>query len=168
MENQRTDSFASKAGIYEILAWLLFLGLLANGAKGMSAVLGPVDVKAVSSAEFFNAIWRALALTVPTFMMAWAVLDLAYVFGRCGKGEIFTQRNVKSLKVSGLSLFAAALVSAMIAPSLLAWLDGQPRGFLWVTDNLSLGVAAIGIVLFGFADILAKAVDIKEENDEMI
>ena len=81
---------------------------------------------------------------------------------------VFTRRNVKTLKVSAESLFWAALVSAVIAPTVISWLEREPRGILWETNDLTFGVAAIVVALYGFAIVLVKAVDLKEVNDEMV
>lgn len=162
------DSFTASTKAFQILAWVFFVGLIINGGKNMSSELMALDTDVLSFLDLFKGFWIAFLNNLPTFLLAWAIVDLAWFYGRCAEGEVFTRRNVKTLKVSAESLFWAALVSAVIAPTVISWLEREPRGILWETNDLTFGVAAIGVALYGFAIVLVKAVDLKEENDEMV
>jgi len=134
----------------------------------MSEMLGPLDVQSVSYVDLFNEFWKALLTNLPTFLLAWAVFDLAGFFGRCGEGNIFTPRNVRTLKIASECLAWAAIVDVIIAPTVISWIERDARGIIWNSNDLAYGIFAVGFALYGFAFILSQAVKIKEENDEIV
>jgi len=151
-----------------IIMWVLFAGLMINLVSVFGAQMQSLDIKAATVSDGFKHITRAVMVGLPTLLLAWAIFDLANFFGRYEVGELFTGGNVKTIKAAGESLFWVAITSALISPTVISWIDGETRGFIWDTNDLTLGVAAMGIGLYGFADILAKAVVLQTENDEMV
>lgn len=172
MTPDKTDAtdgdFTTTTQIFQILAWILCATLALNAASAMISELRSVDITTQSFWDGFNSFWIAFLQTLPTILLAWALFDLAQFYGRCADGDVFTDRNVKTLKVASESLFWAAAVSAIIAPTVISWLEREPVGILWQANDLALGVAAIGVALYGFALMLTRAVDIKQENDEIV
>lgn len=104
----------------------------------------------------------------PTILIAVALIDFAFFFHRCGEGDVFTARNVKTLKSGADSLIWAAVVSAIVKPLILDAI-GEPGAheILDFTD-LALGVGLMGIALHGFASVLKDAVSLKEDNDQIV
>ena len=168
MTEQVKDNFTVDSQIFQILAWICFVSLLLNAGKGMSGMLGAIDMQTASFGELFNGFWKAFLTHLPTFLLAWAVFDLAKFFGRCQEGEVFTRRNVKTLKVSAESLVWAAAVIVVIAPTVISWIDRVSYGIVWDSNDLALGIGAVGLALYGFAGVLSEAVKLKEDNDEMV
>ncbi|MGB3625268.1 MAG: DUF2975 domain-containing protein [Henriciella sp.] len=104
----------------------------------------------------------------PTILIAFALTDFAGFFHRCGQGDTFTERNVKTLKSGAESLIWAAFVSGIIAPTILDAVDEPGAHEILDFTDLALGVGLMGIALYGFASVLKDAVAIKAENDEFV
>lgn len=162
------NAFTTVIQIFQILTWILCATLAVNAGSTMHGELMAMDMTTQSFSGRFNHFSIALLTTLPAILLAWAMFDMARFYGRCADGDVFSRRNVKTLKVASESLFWAAAISAVIAPTVISWLERKPVGILWHTDDLSLGVAAIGVALYGFALVLARAVELKEENDEIV
>lgn len=170
-QHQNTNSSAKPfldAQAMGTIMWVLLVGLVINLVSVFGAQMQSLDIRATPFSDEFKHFTRAVMLVLPTLLFAWAVFDLARFFRRYEGGELFTDRNVKVIKSAGESLFWAAIIGALISPTVISWIDGEGRGFIWQTNNLTLGVAAMGIGLYGFADVLAKAVILQAENDEIV
>lgn len=163
----RSD-FRLNAQVCSILAWMFVVGLSLNFVGIFGGEVGDLDFKGAAFVDAFNRIVRGVMLGLPTLLIALAVYDLARFFDRYEDGQLFTERNVKTIRRAGEGLFWAALASAFISPTIISWIDAETRGFVWDTNDLALGVAAMGVGLYGFANVLKQAVTLKEENDEMI
>lgn len=109
---------------------------------------------------------KGLALALPSFLYAGAVLAAGGIFGRIAKGEIFSARNSAALGAVGGWLSMGALVAMVVTPTVVDWLDlGALRFRTEPTDML---IAVIGglIQMLGF--IHTRATAIRSELDQII
>ena len=148
--------------------WVLFVMLILNGLFLFGREFWAGEAAFATFAAGLKYATRSLMLALPTFIFAGAVFDLATFFQRCEEGQAFTERNVKTLKSAGEALFWVVVVSALISPTVVAWIDGETRNFVWRINDLSFGVGAMGIGVFGVANVLSQAVRLQAENDEFV
>jgi hypothetical protein len=109
---------------------------------------------------------KGLAVALPGFLYAGAVLAAGGIFGRIAAGEIFSARNSAALGAVGGWLSMGALVAMVVTPAVVDWLDlGALRFRSQPTDML---IAVIGglIQMLGF--VHAKATAIRSELDQII
>lgn len=118
--------------------------------------------------DMFNAWWVGIIKAMPTILIAFAVADFAFLFQRCSDGEVFTQRNVKTLRSAAYGLFGAGAWAGIISPTLLQWIGQNFRGVSIELGDLALAVAMMGVVLYGLSLVFQDAVAVKAENDEFV
>ncbi len=116
----------------------------------------------------FNGFWIGIIKAAPTILIAWAIGDFALLFGRCGEGEVFTEKNIDTFKSGANSLIWAGLWAGIFGPTLLQWVTGDVRGVEWDFTDLALAVTMMGVILHGLALIFQDAVKVKLENDGFI
>lgn len=152
-----------------ILAWVAVGVLTLNVSYFVGNEVGGVWlVSSDSLRELFKGFMIGLLKAAPTTLIALALIDFALFFDRCGRGQVFVERNVKTLRSGAESLIAAAIVSGIVKPAVLDAI-GEP-GAHQILDfkDLALGVGLMGFALYGFAAVLKDAVAIKAENDEFV
>jgi len=163
--SQQTRTTAQWLGV---LAWGLF-GLMAVQVAGIvRGRIGDLEPAAEGWGRLVNQFGVGLVEALPSIFLLFALLDFARLFGRCGDGHVFTEQNVKTLRSGGDSLILAAASSALISPTLVEWITGDPGGFRFQVNDLALGVGALGLAIHGLALIFRDAVAIKRENDEIV
>lgn len=152
-----------------ILAWIVvgILGLSVSYFVG-EEVGGVWYTSAGDWLSIFNAWWIGVIKAMPTILIAFAVADFAFLFQRCSEGDVFTERNVKTLNSAAYALFGAGAWAGVISPTLLAWIEGNFRGVVVDFGDLALAVAMMGVVLHGLALVFRGAVMVKAENDEFV
>lgn len=109
---------------------------------------------------------KGLALAMPSFCYACAVLAAGGIFGRIATGEIFSARNSAALGAVGGWLSTGALIAMVVTPGVVDWLDlGAPRFRAEPADML---IAVIGglIQMLGFVHTRATA--LRSELDQII
>ena len=109
---------------------------------------------------------KGLAMALPTFCYAGAVLAAGGIFGRIATGEIFSARNSATLGAVGGWLSVGALVAMLVTPAVVDWIDlGALRFHTEQTDML---IAVIGglIQMLGFVHTRATA--LRSELDQII
>jgi len=109
---------------------------------------------------------KGLALALPSFCYAGAVLAAGGIFGRIATGEIFSARNSATLGAVGGWLSVGALVAMLVTPTVVDLLDlGALRFRTEPTDML---IAVIGglIQMLGFVHTRATA--LRSELDQII
>lgn len=166
----RAKSDAEKS--YEtlsILAWVA-VGILAlNISVLVGEEVGGIFFESPNDAiDIFNGFMIGLLKAAPTILIALALMDFAGFFDRCGKGDTFTERNVKTLKSGAESLVVAAVVSGIIKPMILDAIDEPGAHEILDFKDLALGVGLMGIAIYGFAAVLKDAVALKEDNDQFV
>lgn len=109
---------------------------------------------------------KGLALALPSFCYAGAVVAAGGIFGRIAKGEIFSARNSATLGAVGGWLSVGALIAMLVTPAVVDWLDlGELRFRTEPTDML---IAVIGglIQMLGFVHTRATA--LRSELDQIV
>jgi hypothetical protein len=152
-----------------VLAWI--------GVGALSLEVGLRVGRALVHADLATVGWRAvlhdggeaLVAALPALCLVGALVDFARFFGRVGEGDVFTERNVRTLRSGAEGLLAAAVASAVVTPTVLGWIGEEPtRGVIFEANDLALGVAAVGLALGGLAHVFREAVRLKLENDEFV
>ncbi|MEQ9315948.1 MAG: DUF2975 domain-containing protein [Henriciella sp.] len=166
----RIQSDAEKS--YEtlsILAWIAVVILTINVSHFVGEEVGAIVYESPGDwIDIFNGFMIGLLKAGPTIFIALALIDFAGFFHRCGQGDTFTERNVKTLKGGAESLIAAAVVSGIIKPMILDAIDEPGAYEILDFTDLALGVGLMGVALYGFASVLKDAVALKSENDEFV
>jgi hypothetical protein len=151
------------------LAWIV-VGILAlNVSYYVGEEVGGVWYTSEGDwLSIFNAWWVGVIKAMPTILIAFAVADFAFLFQRCSEGDVFTERNVKTLKSAAYGLFGAGAWAGIVSPTLLQWIGENFRGVSIDFGDLALAVAMMGVVLFGLSLVFRDAVVVKAENDEFV
>lgn len=152
-----------------VLAWVVVGILGLNVSYFVGEEVGAVWY--TSDADFlsmFNAWWVGIIKAMPTILIAFAVADFAFLFQRCSTGDVFTERNVKTLKSAAYGLIGAGAWASVISPTLLAFISGNFRGFVVDFGDLAIAVAMMGVMLYGLSLVFGDAVVVKAENDEFV
>ena len=136
-ENLRETGWLSAAAI--VVFVLLLLSVLAD----VSGRVGGLVVRGDNWLGALNAFGIALLANLPTLIILGVLSDFANLFKRTGEGEVFTPRNLRTLRNAGTGLIWAAAASALIVPNVLRWIEMKGGGgFLWHVNDLALGVGA--------------------------
>lgn len=165
-----TESSARRTAVpLAVVGWVAVGVLLLNVSVAVGTGFPAPEAQAEGWRWFAQGLGRALVPALPTLFLVGALVDFARFFGRVGEGDVFTERNVGTLRSGGEGLVLAAFASAAISPTLAAWIgeDGF-RGLVWELNDLALGVAAMGFAMVGLAHIFRDAVRIKLEHDEIV
>ncbi len=151
------------------IAWVVVAILALNVSHFVGEEIGGIWYESGASfLPLFNGWWIGIIKAMPTILIAWAIGDFALLFGRCGEGEVFTQRNIKTLNSGANSMILAGLWAGIFGPTLLSWIGGNYRGFQTDLGDLALAVTMMGVVLHGLALVFKDAVAVKQENDEFV
>lgn len=113
-----------------------------------------------------NGLLRGLALALPSFLYAGAVLVAGGIFGRIAKGEIFSSRNSAALGAVGGWISMGALVAMVVTPAVVDWLDLGALRFRTEPTDMLLAVIGGLIQMLGF--IHTRATALRSELDEII
>ncbi len=169
MTNNHPSTDSKKfAGWLSPLAWIA-VGLLSlNIAVDMGERTLTLDWNEDGPLAVINAFGLAAVQHLPSFAIIAALWDFANLFQRCAHGQVFTQRNFKTLRSGGDSLVFAGVASAIISPTLTMWIGEEFRGLIVDLNDLALGVGMMGLVIIGLALIFHDALRLKEENDEFV
>lgn len=164
-----TDDSAKTYEALSIGAWIAVGILILNVSYFVGEAVGGIWYATEADLlAMFNGFWIGLIKAMPTILMAWAISDFALLFGRCGEGQVFTERNLKTLRSGGDALILAAVWSAVFGPNLLRWMTGDPGGFDLAFRDLALGVGLMGAAIHGLAFVFRDALALKQENDEFL
>lgn len=158
----RDTSWLSVAAV--VLVVMLLLSVLADIGGRVSGA----HVTDQNWREVLNSFLLALLVNLPTFIVIGVIGDFASLFSRTGEGEVFSQRNFKSLRSAGSGLIWAAAASAVIVPTVLSWTTGDGRGFIWHVNDLALGTAAMGAAILGLSHVFAEGLRLKADSDQII
>lgn len=158
----------NRAGTYSLICWIFFAMLCGQFAMLIGAELHDVHVLSMPFLEGLEAVSIAFLKALPVLLFIIGVYDIARFLDRCSEGEVFTQTNLKSLRTAGDTLIAASIASALIVPSLLHFIEGETGHFGWKVDDLSLGVAVLGLAIRGASSIFLQAVELQREQDEIV
>ena len=109
---------------------------------------------------------KGLALALPGFLYAGAVLAAGGIFGRIATGEIFSARNSATLGAVGGWLSMGALVAMVVTPAVVDWLDLGAVRFRTEPSDMLLAVIGGLIQMLGF--VHARATALRSELDQII
>jgi hypothetical protein len=168
-----TQSEPAESGIRDtswlsIAAIVLIVAMLGKVGADIAGKVGAMVVTQENWREVLNAFLLALLVNTPTLIIIGVLGDFAGFFGRTGEGEVFTERNLKTLRSAGSGLIWAAAASAIIVPTILSWTTGDGRGVIWHTNDLAFGTAAMGAAILGLSHIFAEGIRIKTDSDQII
>lgn len=140
---------------------------LANHARGTIGVTVTPPTVAVRS------YWLALAAgTVPAGLFIYAMLRLASLFGRFGKGRVLEVANAVELgRIGWLLIFfgAATPVARALQSVALTYDNPVGRRQLAITiDPGMFGALAAGAVLVAFGLVLREAMRLSDENQSFV
>lgn len=168
-EDRQSREARETYGVLSIGAWIAVAILTINVSYYVGAEVGGIVYESEADLlAIFNGFWIGIVKAMPTILIAWALVDFARMFGRYSEGDVFTERNVKTLKTGADSLIWAAIWSAIFTPNIVRWIGGNPGGFDMDFRDLALAVGAMGFALHGLALVLRDAVRLKQENDEFV
>ncbi|MCH2458561.1 MAG: DUF2975 domain-containing protein [Henriciella sp.] len=169
-ENQSNGS--GKAGSYDtlsVLAWMAVAILALNVSYFVGEEVGGQYFESGADIlPLLSGITIGLLKAGPTIFIAFALADFASFFGRCGKGDVFTARNLKTLRQGADSLIWAAVTSAVIIPAVLGWAGDETSRNIFSFTDLALGVGLMGFALHGLAGVFEDAIVLKDDNDQFV
>lgn len=123
----------------------------------------------VSDAARFRGFLVAL---LPFGLFAYAMLEVARLFGAFADGDVFEERNAGRLRRIGLAALAAALVGPLTraATSVVLTLDNPPgqKALALNFGTADLFALIVGLALVAFARVFGEAVRLARENGEFI
>lgn len=147
-----------------LMTLLLLLSVLADIAGRVGGLVWTRD----GWPTILNTFGVALILNLPKFILIGVLGDFASLFGRTSEGEVFSVRNLRTLRNAGTGLIAAAVASAIIVPTLLVWVTQDGGGLRWRANDLALGVAAMGAAILGLSHAFAEGLRLKSDSDQII
>ncbi|MFN7163641.1 MAG: hypothetical protein ACK4P2_02370, partial [Hyphomonas sp.] len=157
----RSDAAHTSASTLRDTSWLsiaaivLIVMMLGAVAADIAGKVGAMVVTRETWTGVLNTFLLALLVNTPTLIIIGVLGDFAGLFSRTGEGEVFTPRNLKSLRNAGGGLIWAAAASALIVPTVLSWTTGDGRGFIWQMNDLALGTVAMGLAILGLGHVFA-------------
>jgi hypothetical protein len=134
---------------------------------------GTIGVTGALPATTMRSYWLALFLgTIPAGLFIYAMLRLAKLFGRFGKGHVLEVGNAVELSRVGwvLVLFGAATPVARALQG-VALTFHSPAGGTQLAITLDPGIfgaLAAGATLVAFGLVLREAIRLADENDSFV
>lgn len=172
MAHENNSSGTGKAGSYDtlsILAWVAVAILAVNVSYFVGEEVGGQYFESGADVlPLLNGFMIGLLKAGPTIFIAFALADFASFFERCGQGQVFTARNLKTLRQGADSLIWAAVTSAVIIPAVLGWVGDETSRNIFSFTDLALGVGLMGFALHGLASVFEDAIALKDDNDQFI
>ena len=161
MNQKRISRFLIVAGVLAGIGILAAAGVYAPVMAGECRDLYREDIPGIEGLYWVGLIgvWTASLL----FLLA--LMEYLRVSARIGKDRSFCRENVKSLSRIALFLWAdgALWILAIFAPGLLFRVDIGPICVVFLL--ISMANAALGLLSWALGRLLARAVELKEEND---
>jgi hypothetical protein len=151
-----------------VAAIVLLVMLLGSVGADIAAKVGTRIVTQENWTDVLNAFLIALLVNSPALIFIGVLGDFAGLFSRTSEGEVFTQRNLKTLRSAGSGLVWAAATSAIVVPTLLSWVQESGRGILWEVNDLAFGTGAMGFAILGLTHVFAEGIRIKTDSDQII
>jgi hypothetical protein len=170
----RSETAAVQASNLRDTSWLSIAAIvfvvimLGSVVADIAGKVGALVVTQENWKDVLQAFLLALLVNTPTLIIIGVLGDFAGLFARTGEGEVFTPRNLKTLRSAGSGLIWAAAASAIIVPTVLSWTSHEGRGFIWHLNDLALGTAAMGAAILGLSHVFAEGVRLKADSDQII
>lgn len=157
-----------ETGWLAIAATVMTVLLLLSVLGDVAGRVGGLDWRGDGWKAILTGFSIALVLNLPKFILIGVLGDFASLFGRTSEGEVFSVRNLRTLRNAGTGLITAAIASAVIVPTLMMWIGRDGGGLRWHANDLALGVAAMGAALLGLSHVFAEGIRIKTDSDQII
>lgn len=167
-EPETSDAKVQDTGWLSVAAIVLFVMLLLATLADVGGRVSQTPVTSSNWRDILHSFGKALLVNLPNFIFLGVLADFSDLFRRTGEGEVFTARNLRTLRNAGQGLIYAAVASALVVPSALMWIDGEHGGFIWHVNDLAFGTFAMGFALLGFCRIFAEGIRIKTDSDQII
>jgi hypothetical protein len=151
-----------------VAAIVLLVMLLGSVGADIAAKVGTRIVTQENWTDVLNAFLIALLVNSPALIFIGVLGDFAGLFSRTSEGEVFTRRNLKTLRSAGSGLVWAAATSAIVVPTVLSWGQESGRGILWEVNDLAFGTGAMGFAILGLTHVFAEGIRIKTDSDQII
>lgn len=151
-----------------VAAIVLLVMLLGSVGADIAAKVGTRIVTQENWTDVLNAFLIALLVNSPALIFIGVLGDFAGLFSRTSEGEVFTRRNLKTLRSAGIGLVWAVATSAIVVPTVLSWVQESGRGILWEVNDLAFGTGAMGFVILGLTHVFAEGIRIKTDSDQII
>lgn len=140
------------------------LAAYVRGTIGLSAPVGPPSERGY---------WSALAIgLVPAGLFVAAMLRLAGLFGRFGRGRVLEEENAQRLTRIGwlLTSMGVATPLSRMLQSIAFTFDNPPgqRHLAVTLDPGMFGALAAGAALVAFGLVLKEAVRLADENQSFV
>lgn len=170
----RTRSPDSPASQLGETGWLsaaavaLIVLILINALGDVIVRMTEMVVRQENWRDILKVFLTALLVNLPSFIFVGVLGDFADLFKRTGEGEVFTARNLRTLRNAGSGLIWAAASSSLIVPTVLSWTTGDGRGFIWHINDLALGTGAMGLAILGLSRVFAEGLRLKTDSDQII
>ena len=172
MVNESKTEASGKSGSYETLAIFAWIAVATLFVNVSFFVGGEVGGEIFRSGADLGSILRSFSIGMlkagPTIFIALALIDFAFFFSRCSKGDIFTRKNLKTLRDGADSLIWAAVTSAVVIPIVMDFAGIEDGYRILRFTDLALGVGLMGIALHGLSSVFSDAVALKDDNDQFV
>jgi hypothetical protein len=145
----------------------LLLALIHSGREVVESIAdGPVG--ADGSLGLFNAGLIGLIHAMPYLLLLSGLGAMARLGAAYQRGEVFSLANAHLIRRFGASLIAAAAAFLVLRPTLLDWVGGVARGFVFRIDDAGLAMIAAGVFVTAMAQVMALATSLQAENDSFV
>lgn len=168
---QRAQQLAGGASTAAVIgAILIILGAVAQGATpAMDTLLDQqVTFDLESTLALVHAFGLFWVLALPSFLLAWALLDLSKVLDEYGKGHFFSLKASAGVRKAAEGALWALGFKIVGSPTIYAWITQQGRGFEVEMEPFDIGLVGFAAFVAVIGRVLEAAARIKEENDEIV
>jgi hypothetical protein len=107
-------------------------------------------------------------LAAPALLLVGALSDLRAALREYEAGRFFSVTSIAAVRSAGEWTLWALGMKVVGAPTLHAWVSGDPGGVRWSYESFDLGLAAIAAFVMLIGRVLEAAAAIKAENDEIV
>lgn len=104
---------------------------------------------------------------LPTVFLVSGLWSAQRVFGRVGKGDVFTASNAAGVGEIGVAMTWCGIAEVVLVPTIRSWVT-RAGGFDFNLEGWAVVLAALGGAVILFGRIWALAVEIKTEADQII
>jgi Protein of unknown function (DUF2975) len=111
---------------------------------------------------------RNSILAAPAWLLVGALFDLRVALREYENGRFFSVKSSAAVRSAGEWTLYALGAKIIGAPTLYAWVSGQPGGFHFNYESFDLGLVAIAAFVMMIGRVLEAAAALKAENDEIV
>lgn len=116
----------------------------------------------------FNGFWIGIIKVVLIIFIVWVIGDFVFLFGWCGEGDVFMEKNIVMFKSGVNSLIWVGVWVGIVGLILFEWIIEKVCGMVMDFIDFVFVVVMMGVILYGFVLIFEDVVWVKCENDGFI